>query len=142
MFYTISAAAKKLNISAHTLRYYDKEGLLPFIERNEKGIRIFQEKDFEIMNMIECLKKTGMTIKNIKSFIDLCITGDSTIEQRLCFMQQRRQAVLAQIEQMQKTLHMLDYKCWYYETAQAAGTCAVHNHINQEEIKKSFHLDS
>ena len=113
MFYTISAAAKKLNISAHTLRYYDKEGLLPF-----------------------------MTIKNIKSFIDLCITGDSTIEQRLCFMQQRRQAVLAQIEQMQKTLHMLDYKCWYYETAQAAGTCAVHNHINQEEIKKSFHLDS
>ena len=48
MFYTISAAAKKLNISAHTLRYYDKEGLLPFIERNEKGIRIFQEKDFEI----------------------------------------------------------------------------------------------
>ena len=142
MFYTISAAAKKLNISAHTLRYYDKEGLLPFIERNEKGIRIFQEKDFEIMNMIECLKKTGMTIKNIKSFIDLCITGDSTIEQRLCFMQQRRQAVLAQIEQMQKTLHMLDYKCWYYETAQAAGTCAVHNHSNQEEIKKSFHLDS
>ena len=69
MFYTISAAAKKLNISAHTLRYYDKEGLLPFIERNEKGIRIFQEKDFEIMNMIECLKKTGMTIKNIKSLI-------------------------------------------------------------------------
>ena len=133
-------AAKKLNISAHTLRYYDKEGLLPFVERNDKGVRIFKEADFEWLTLIDCLKKTGMSIKHIKSFLDLCIAGDSTIGQRLHFMQQRRQAVKTQIEQMEEVLHMLDYKCWYYETAKAAGTCAIHNTINQEDIKKDFHI--
>lgn len=138
MFYTIGKVAKKLNISAHTLRYYDKEGLLPFVERNSNGIRIFKDTDFEWLTMIECLKKTGMSIKDIKSFIDLCMAGDSTIEQRLQLMQQQRQTVLLQIEQMQEILHKLDYKCWYYETAKAAGTCAIH-HSKKEDIAKDFH---
>lgn len=138
MFYTIGKVAKKLNISAHTLRYYDKEGLLPFVERNHNGIRIFKDSDFEWLTTIECLKKTGMSIKDIKHFIDLCMAGDATIEQRLQLMQQQRQTVLLQIEQMQEILHKLDYKCWYYETAKAAGTCSIHN-IQTENTTKNFH---
>lgn len=138
MFYTIGKVAKKLNISAYTLRYYDKEGLLPFVERNQNGIRIFKDADFEWLTTIECLKKTGMSIKDIKHFINLCMAGDATIEQRLQLMQQQRQAVLLQIEQMQETLHKLEYKCWYYETAKAAGTCSIH-HVQKENATKNFH---
>lgn len=78
MFYTIGEMAKKLNVAPSTLRYYDKEGLLPFVERSGGGIRMFKDSDFEWLSIIECLKKTGMPIKEIKNFIDWCMEGDST----------------------------------------------------------------
>lgn len=126
MYYTVGEMAKKLEIAPSTLRYYDKEGLLPFVERSEGGIRRFQESDFEWLALIGCLKKTGMSIKDIKSFVDLCVEGDASIGRRLELVRKQKQAVLRQIEQLKETLKVLDYKCWYYEEAQKAGTCAVH----------------
>lgn len=138
MLYTVGEMAKKLNVAPSTLRYYDKEGLLPFVERSGGGIRMFKDEDFEYLSIIECLKKAGMAIKDIKSFIDWCIEGDSTIEQRLTLIDKQRESVLAQIEQMQETLNMLEYKKWYYETAKAAGTCAVHSSMEEKDIPKEF----
>ena len=126
MYYTVGEMAKKREIAPSTLRYYDKEGLLPFVERSEGGIRRFQESDFEWLALIGCLKKTGMSIKDIKSFVDLCVEGDASIGRRLELVRKQKQAVLRQIEQLKETLKVLDYKCWYYEEAQKAGTCAVH----------------
>ena len=126
MYYTVGEMAKKLEIAPSTLRYYDKEGLLPFVERSEGGTRRFQESDFEWLALIGCLKKTGMSIKDIKSFVDLCVEGDASIGRRLELVRKQKQAVLRQIEQLKETLKVLDYKCWYYEEAQKAGTCAVH----------------
>ena len=83
MFYTIGEMAKKMGVAPSTLRYYDKEGLLPFVERSGGGIRMFKGEDIEWLSIIECLKKTGMPIKEIKQFIDWCIEGDSTIDKRL-----------------------------------------------------------
>ena len=85
MLYTVGEIAKKMNVAASTLRYYDKEGLLPFVERSESGIRMFKDSDMEWLAIIECLKKTGMPIKEIKKFIDWCMEGDATIDQRLAF---------------------------------------------------------
>ena len=79
MLYTVGEMAKKFDIVPSTLRYYDKEGLLPFVERSGGGIRMFKESDSEWLSVIECLKKTGMTIREIRQFIDWCIEGDSTI---------------------------------------------------------------
>ncbi len=76
MFYNISEVAKKMNVTSSTLRYYDKEGLLPFVDRTEGGIRKFKEDDFEWLSIIECLKNTGMSIKDIKAFIDWCMDGE------------------------------------------------------------------
>ena len=73
MLYTVSEMAKRLGVAPSTLRYYDKEGLLPFIERSDGGIRMFKDTDFEWLSIIECLKKTGMPIKEMKVFIDWCI---------------------------------------------------------------------
>ena len=79
MTYTVGEIAKKLNIAPSALRYYDKEGLLPFIERSSGGIRIFREEDMDWLELIECMKRTGMPIKEIKHFIDCCVEGDSRI---------------------------------------------------------------
>ncbi len=138
MLYTVGEMAKKLGVAASTLRYYDKEGLLPFVERSGGGIRMFKESDLEWMRIIECLKKTGMPIKEIKKFVDWCMEGDSTIDLRLELIDSRRAEVLKQMEQMKETLATLDYKHWYYETAKAAGTCDVHKNMKDEDIPERF----
>ncbi|MDO5153519.1 MAG: MerR family transcriptional regulator [Eubacteriales bacterium] len=139
MFYTVGEMAKRFNVAPSTLRYYDKEGLLPFVERSGGGIRMFQDSDFEWLSLIECLKKTGMPIKEIKHFIDWCIEGDSTIDQRLALINRQRETALQQLKQVQDTLDMLDYKRWYYETAKVAGTCAVHKTMPENEIPEKYH---
>lgn len=138
MLYTVGEMAKKMGVTPSTLRYYDKEGLLPFVERSGGGIRMFKDEDFEWLSTIECLKKTGMSIRDIKTFIDWCFEGDSTIEQRLSLIKQQREAVIKQIEQMQETLGMLDYKRWYYETAKKAGTCSVPKNMSENEIPEEL----
>ncbi len=138
MSYTVGEVAKKLNIAPSTLRYYDKEGLLPFVERSGSGIRMFKDSDFEWLLVIECLKKTSMPIREIKNFIDWCIEGDSTIDKRLALIEQQREAVLSQMRQMQETLDMLDYKRWYYETAKKTGPCAVHETLGDEDVPAEF----
>ena len=76
MVYTVGDAAKMLNVAPSTLRYYDKEGLLPFVERSEGGIRMFKDSDLDWLKLIECLKRTGMPIKGIRQFIECTARGD------------------------------------------------------------------
>lgn len=138
MYYTVGQMAQILNIAPSALRYYDREGLLPFVERTEGGIRMFKDSDYEWLHLIECLKKTGMSIKDIKRYIDLCLAGDSSIEQRAALMQSQRESVLRQIAQMQETLATLDYKCWYYEMAKAAGTCDGLDNLQLEDVPEAL----
>ena len=139
VFYTVGEMAKILHVAPSTLRYYDKEGLLPFVERSGGGIRMFKDEDFGWLHIIECLKQTGMPIKEIKQFVDWCMEGDSAIDQRLALIDRQREAVIGQMRNMQETLHMLDYKHWYYETAKAAGTCDVHDRLSKDDIPSEFH---
>ena len=138
MNYTIGKMAEKTGVAPSTLRYYDKEGLLPFVERNSSGIRIFKDSDMDWLAIIECLKKTDMPIKEIKKFIDWCMEGDSTIDKRLALIDRQRELVLDRMAQMNKTLKMLNYKHWYYETAKNAGTCKIHENMNREDIPEEF----
>ncbi len=138
MFYTIGEMAQKLNVAPSTLRYYDKEGLLPFVERSSGGIRMFKDEDMEWLNMLGCLKKAGMPLKEIRDFMECSRQGDATIGRRLELIEKQRQSVLDQQKQLEDTLLMLDYKQWYYQTAQAAGTCAVHENLALEQIPERF----
>lgn len=138
MLYTVGEIAKKLHVAPSTLRYYDKEGLLPFVERSDSGIRLFKDSDMEGLRVIECLKRTGMPIKDIKVFIELCQLGDATINERLALIDKQRETVLEQQKQLQETLDTLNYKHWYYETAAQAGTCAVHDLLTAEDIPEDL----
>jgi len=139
MIYTVGEAARKIDVAASTLRYYDKEGLFPFIERSGGGMRMFKDDDLSWLKTIECLKKTGMPIKDIKHFIDYCMEGDSRIDERLEIIRAQRESVVRQMEEMQAMLDMLSYKCWYYEKAKEAGTCSIHDDMKEEDVPKEFH---
>ena len=138
MTYTVGQMAKMLGLAGSTLRYYDKEGLLPFVERSSGGIRMFREKDYEWLQIIECLKKAGMSIKDIKKYIVLLQQGDSTIQERLELFQHQRTVLLEQMASLQQTLNTLDYKCWYYETALKAGTTDILQNMPIEDIPEQF----
>ena len=134
MTYTIGEMATMLGVPASTLRYYDKEGLLPFVERSAGGIRQFREHDVEWLRVIGCMKKAGMPLKDIRQYIELAMQGDDTITARLEMFRRQRQSLEEQMAELQHTLSMVDYKCWYYETAQAAGSIAVPRDMPLEDV--------
>ncbi|WP_026576704.1 MerR family transcriptional regulator [Bacillus sp. UNC438CL73TsuS30] len=124
--FSISEVAKELNLTVYTLRYYDKEGLMPFVERTPSGTRLFKESDIGALKVIECLKSTGMPIKEIKNFIDWCSEGDSTLQRRYEMFLERKANVEAQMEELKKTMEVIEHKCLYYRTALDAGTEDIH----------------
>lgn len=124
--YSITEAAEHFNMTPHTLRYYDKEGLMPFIERTSSGRRVFKESDMEALRIIECLKSSGMPIKEIKHFIEWCSEGDSTLQLRYDMFLERKASVEAQMEELKKTMEVIEHKCSYYKTALDSGTEDIH----------------
>jgi len=139
--YTIGQVAKQVNMPVSTLRYYDNEGLFPHLVRSS-GIRKFGEQEIEALHIIECLKKSGLEIREIKKFMDLCAQGSSTYPQRHELFLKQKLAVEAEMRQLEKTLDMLRFKCWYYEQAMKDGNeDRLHEMIPDhlpEEIQKLY----
>ncbi|AWK49881.1 MerR family transcriptional regulator [Clostridium beijerinckii] len=117
MGYSIAQVAEKTHLTAHTLRYYEKEGLLPFIDRSDSGNRDFKDKDLEWLELICCLKNTGMPIKQIKEFIRLCLKGDDTLDVRREIFITHREEVINQMAELQKNLDKINCKINYYDCA-------------------------
>ncbi|MGD1819025.1 MAG: MerR family transcriptional regulator [Pleomorphochaeta sp.] len=142
MTYSISQVAKKFNLTIHTIRYYEKEGVLPFIKRTKSGIREFDQKSLDALNMIECLKKTGMSLKDIKVFQDWCAEGDSSIEKRKEMFEERKEDILGQISELQHVLKLIEFKCWYYGKASELGSEKAVMELEKDkipdEIKKLY----
>ena len=139
MIYTVSEIARILNVAPSTIRYYDKEGLLPFVERSGSGIRVFSDSDLGWLKMISCLKSTGMPIKDIRRYIERALEGDSTMDERLGIIYEQRDRLRKQMEELQNTLDIVEYKCWYYETAKAAGSEQVLNDMPLADIPEKYH---
>lgn len=118
--YTIGQVSQLFGVPISTLRYYDKEGLFPGLERSS-GIRRFGEQELEALRVIECLKRSGMEIKDIKQFMLWCARGSETYGQRLELFRRQKTAVEAELEKLEKVLDMLRFKCWYYEQAMEDG---------------------
>jgi DNA-binding transcriptional MerR regulator len=139
MTYSIGEISELLNISISTLRYYDKEGLLPLVNRTSGNIRVFNDADLECLKMIECLKTTGMQLKDIKTFFEWCEEGDSTIDKRYELFLQQKEKTEKQIEALQDALTRVNYKCEYYRIAKEKGTTNVPG--LQEELSMKFLSD-
>lgn len=134
MYYSIGEVAKSTGITISTLRYYDREGMFPHMERSNGGIRVFSDQEINTLKVIECLKSSGMSIKAIKEFLIWCQEGDSSLHKRQEMFHARLEEVEKQMEELQATKNILKYKCWYYDTATAAGTEEAVKNLPVEEI--------
>ena len=139
--YTIGQVSEMFGLPISTLRYYDKQGLFPEMER-VSGIRKFNDTELEALRVIECLKKSGLEIKDIKQFMDWCVKGASTYSQRKALFEKQRETLEAEIAHMNQVLDMLKFKCWYYEQAIQDGSEArVRSMIPNglpEDVRKAY----
>lgn len=138
MNYTIGQRSEKIQVPASTLRYYDKEGLLPFVSRTEGGIRVFTDSDIEWLQVIGCRKKAGRSIDDIRKYIQLALKGDDTIDLRLALFTHQKEVLKKQMEELEHTRERIEYKCWFYETAKAAGTIDVPKNRNEKDVPVRF----
>ncbi len=127
MTYTTAKAAEKIGISAHTLRFYDKEGLLPNVGRDEHGNRRFTDNDLQWLSLLQCLKNTGMSLKDIKRFAECTTIGDDTIDERLALFESQTENVKCQIAELKRYLNLLEYKLAFYQKAKALGSVEAVN---------------
>ena len=119
--YTIGQVSEMFDLPISTLRYYDKEGFFPNLVR-KGNIRYFSNNEIEALRLIECLKKSGLGIKEINQFFMWVNQGSETYENRKELFEARKLAVEAEIKNLQKTLSLLEFKCWYYSKAMVDGT--------------------
>lgn len=139
--YTIGEISEMFGMPVSTLRYYDKQGLFPGLKRTS-GIRQFGEREIETLRLIDCLKKSGLEIKDIKQFIDWCEQGPATYGQRRELFVRQKEIVEAELAHMNKVRDMLTFKCWFYEQAIQDGTDErirqlLPNHL-PEEIQQAY----
>ena len=117
---TIGQVAAMFHLPVSTLRCYDKEGLFPHLER-QSGIRKFGEREIETLRIVECLKASGLEIREIRQFMQWTTEGSATYPQRRQLFEARKEVIEQEMERLQKILCMLRYNCWYDEPAMQDG---------------------
>ena len=110
--YSISQVAQRFGVEPHTLRFYEKEGIL-HPARRSSGVRAYSDADMAQLEMALCLKGTGMPLKEIKRYFDLCGQGHSTLEERLEIFVAHRQRVLEEMEELRRHLKKIEHKIEY-----------------------------
>ena len=131
---TLKDVAERTGISIYTLRFYAREGLFAGVHRDKNGTHIFAETDIETVYIIECLKKCGMSIREIRDFTQWTLEGDATIGKRLKLFREKYAAMKKEAQKVNEVVDALRYKVWFYETAEKAGSVKVHDTMKPEEI--------
>lgn len=136
--FLIGDISKMYGISQDTLRYYDKAGLLPFVKKNQAGRRVFTEDDLGYIEVIDCLKRSGIPVKEIAKFMDWCVEGDKSLPQRYAFMVEQEGALEKKIIELQAQLDFLRWKKWYYKTANEAATEEIFFKEGTRQVDKKW----
>lgn len=118
MSYTIKEVCERTGLSAHTLRFYEKEGLLTDISRTSGGIRSYSDDDMESLSLICCLKNTGMPLAEIARFIRLTREGEHTLKERCEILREHREHIIAHMEETQKYLDKVTWKLNFFSGKQ------------------------
>ncbi len=138
MNYTIGEVSEMLNIPVSTLRYYDSQKLLLALKRDDAGNRIFDETNINALKLINCLKTSGISIKDIKKFMLLAKQGDKTISERKNFLLIQKQNIKDKTNELEKAMNMVEYKYWYYQTAEKDKTEKYVKNVNIKDMPKNI----
>lgn len=112
--YSIQEVSKKTGLSAHTLRYYEKEGLITGVERTAGGFRQYTDEDLEELGLICCLKNTGMSLQEIAQFVNLTHQGEFTLKERVALLREHRENMIKRMEEMQRYLDKVTWKVNFF----------------------------
>lgn len=118
---TITEVSRKYDLSPDTLRYYERIGLIPPVNRNKSGVRDYTEEDCGWVELSKCLRSAGIPIEALIEYCTLTKEGDKTISARKELLIGQREALIEKIEDMQRTLERLNYKIGRYEEAEVTG---------------------
>lgn len=113
--YTMKQACELTNLPYETLKFYCNEGLVPNVRRDKNNYRIFSDRNIRWINNLNCLKRCGMSIKNIKEYLALCLEGESSIPQRMEMLVVHRKDLVKKLDELNKNLAYLDYKNQFYQ---------------------------
>ncbi|MCH1643241.1 MerR family transcriptional regulator [Paenibacillus timonensis] len=133
--YTVKEAAQITGLTEHAIRFYTDKGLVPSLRRNQNNIRMFDEESINWLHGIKCLKQSGMPIEVIKTYVDLCLEGDSTLPQRFALMMEHKEAALAKLEQAKRHVAHLEEKTELYQAILEHRSPDTTNPANWDRIR-------
>ena len=131
--YTMMQVCQELDMTYQTLKYYCNEGLIPNVKRDGNNRRIFDEKDVKWIKDLTCLKKCGLSILEMKEYLELCLEGESTIMQRKEMLKKKREALLDSIKELEASVDYIDWKQNFYDEVLSGARPYVSNLIRTEE---------
>lgn len=134
--YTIKEVAAITGLSAHTIRYYDNENLIPGVDRTDGNARLFSDYNISWLHLVNCLRTTGLPVEQVRHYIRLCQKGDSTIPERGEMIFKQKKVLHQQIRDLQRQMEVLKYKEKYYKEKiknPANDLCNPRTHVAQAE---------
>ena len=134
----IGELAKMTGCQVVTIRYYEKEGLIPGVKRKASGAREFEAKDCEVLLLIDCLKQSGMSIKEISHFIELLHAGERTLEDRADILSDLEVKFKEELKRQKQTLKRLQYENWVYRQAVRLGSIEAVEELPSASMPKKL----
>ena len=133
MIYTMMQVCKEANLTYQALKFYCNEGLVPNVKRDKNNRRIFDEKDLKWIQDLVCLKKCGMSIQEMKAYLDLCLAGQSTIPKRKEMLTQKQEALRHSIRELEASVAYIDWKQNFYDEVLSGKRPYVSNLIRTQD---------
>lgn len=130
--YTMKQTCEKTQLSYETLKFYCNKGLVPNVKRDKNNHRIFDDRDIAWIQSLNCLKKCGMSLSEMKEYIELCLAGESTIPERKIILDSKRNALVEQLKQVQDSINYIDWKQSFYDDVLAGKTKYYSNLIHTD----------
>lgn len=131
--YTMKQACQKVGMTYETLKYYCNEGLVPNVKRDKNNYRVFNEDDIEWIKNLTCLKKCGMTIQDMKIYIDLCLQGESSISERKIILDKQKEELIDKMNELQECIEYINWKQQFYDDVLSGKTKYYSNLIKVED---------
>ncbi len=131
--YSMKEVCKQTGLTYETLKFYCNQGLVPNVKRDENNYRIFDDRDVAWINSLNCLRNCDMSIQEMKAYIDLCLQGESTIPERKVILEEKRKALLDQMQELQEAIDYIDWKQGFYDDVLSGKTKYFSNLVATNE---------
>lgn len=134
--YSMKETCEKVGMSYQALKYYCNEGLVPNVKRDKNNYRVFDDHDVEWIKFLSCLKKCGMSMEEMKKYLNLCLKGEASIPERKIILEEKRKSLLEELAKIQESIDYIDCKQGFYDDVLSGKTKYYSNLIQVDDDEK------